>query len=440
MKREEKIYDVEVGFISKLIETKDIKTVQAEQIKDYFFTGQNKVIFKFINDYYIEVGDVPTARYLNGRYPSFKFEKVDGEAGTEESMVHWCREIRNKHKYNTLVDTLESTAEFMQNLDTEGAIEHVKKKISYIDSAVSVTSSVDIRDGIEERKKRYLEKKITKGITGIPTGFPSIDRAIGGLNDSTHTLIMARSGSGKTFTEVIMGARCIVDGYSVLQFATEMDDEIMRDRYEAVLFSLTRGDLNYGKFKSGSLSPELEEEFFDFLDNDLPNFAPLTILPATGVMGARASIELLKPDVVFIDGLYMMDDDRGAKEDWAKVTNISRDLKKLSKTMSIPIVSNTQTDLNSKGGMSGVKYAQALIHDADTVIELWRDEVLINDREMEWRVIKNREGVPAKIITNWDFRTMNFDEVYSEGLENSENEDSAGEVEDETVIGLSDEE
>lgn len=221
-----------------------------------------------------------------------------------------------------------------------------------------------------------------------------------------------------TWIQVIIGAYCQMQNCRVLQFVTEMSEEIMRDRYEAILFAKFHGELNYNRFKSGTLDPETERYFLDFLRDDLPNFEPLIIATAMGVMGVAASIEKYKPDIVFIDSAYLMEDDQGAKDDWLRVAHITRDLKKLAKRAKVPIFINTQADKNTsrKTGpeLGSIMYTQAIGQDSDNVLSLYRDEVMLNDREMGIKILKQREGSLGKVVVNWDFETMDFSDIYSE--------------------------
>jgi hypothetical protein len=196
--------------------------------------------------------------------------------------------------------------------------------------------------------------------------------------------------------------------------------------------------MNYNAFKSGALSIEQESAFFEFLENDLPNFEPLIIATATGVMGVAAEIEKYDPDIVLIDGVYLMEDDHNAKDDWLRVTNITRDLKKLAKRTHKPIFINTQADKNTskKVGpeLDSIMYTQAIGQDSDDVYALFRDAIMINDHEMCLKVIKQREGTLGKVMMNWDFDTMTFNEIYAETTEQY-TEDS-GDVPTMNTIGV----
>lgn len=432
----DKVFDVEAGFISKLLETRDLTLVKDNQIKPSYLTGENKTAYQFIYDTVLTSGEVPTVRVFERKFPQYPLEthEVDGVnvVGTEESLKYWCDELRRKVKHNSIADLVEDVASRLRDFDTESAYNEIKKKIAYIESEVVETSAVDITQNPEDRVKAYLERKKNRGMLGIPTGFKHLDYILKGLADSTLTTIIAQTGIGKTWWQVIVGARCQLSNYRVLQLVTEMSADIMRDRYEAVLFSLCYGAINYEKFKSGTLDLKTEKKYFQFLMEDLPNFEPLIVDTATGVMGVSAAIDKYDPDIIFIDSAYLMDDDQCAKDDWLRVAHITRDLKKLAKRVKKPIVINTQADQNTskKTGpeLGSIMYTQAIGQDSDNVIALYRDSIMANDHEMGLKVLKQREGSLGKMVMNWDFDNMNFSEIYMDESSEEDNKDESSET------------
>lgn len=418
-------FDVEKGFISKLLQTKDIMSVKDFQIKPTYFTGEGRLAYQFIYDTVLSTGEVPTVRAFQRKFPQYSLEytKVDGEkvVGTEENLKYWCDELRLKVKHNTLADMVNKVAEKLQDFDTEDAYSLMKKEISYIENEVVETSDVDLTKNTEDRKLAYLDRKNNKGMRGISTGFKHLDYILKGLENETLTTVIANTGIGKTWLEIIIGANCQLQNYRVLQFVTEMSEDIMRDRYEAVLFAKCYGSLNYNAFKSGALTLEMEKKYFEFLEEDLPHFEPLIIATATGVMGVSAAIDKYNPDIVLIDSAYLMEDDQGAKDDWLRVAHITRDLKKLAKRSKKPIFINTQADKNTskKTGpeLGSIMFTQAIGQDSDNVLALFRDEIMINDHEMGLKVLKQREGTLGKMTLNWDFDNMDFSEIFMEQSE-----------------------
>ena len=437
-------YSVEKGFISKLLECKDFKLLKDKQIKPFFLTGDNRRVYQYITEVFTKTGEVPTVRVINQKFPSYSFEShnVEGQevVGTDESLAYWCDELRVKAKHNRMADIIEEVADKMDEGESEEAYALLKKGVWKIEDEIVESDSVDITQDVDDRKQVYLERKKNKGMMGIPTGIPHLDYMLKGLVKETLTTLIAQTGIGKTWFLVLVGAYAQLNGYKVTCFITEMSTDIMRDRIEAMLFGMMYGDFNYSKFKSGSLSDEQEKLYFQFLEEDLPRLEPLILETATGVSSVVSVIEQEKPDLVLIDGCYLMQDEQGAKDDWLRVTHITRDLKRIAKDWHIPILINTQADQNTskKSGpnLGDIKYSQAIGQDSDNVLALFRDEVMLNDREMGVKVLKQREGTLGKVMINWDFETMNFTSIYSETSDNTVTESEEDETDNSAILGI----
>lgn len=423
-----KQYSIERGFISKLIESKDFKLLKDQQIQPFFLTGDNKRVFLYIQEQFKTTGEVPTPRVLKQKFPSYELEthEIEGSTivGTDETLLYWCKELRTKAKHNRLADITEDVAEKLDNGETEEAYAIMKKGVWKIEDEIVESSSVDITKNTDDRKQAYLERKKNKGMIGISTGIPHLDYILKGLIKETLTTLIAGTGVGKTWFLVLLGAYAQLNGYKVVCFITEMSTELMQDRFEAMLFGMMYGNFNYNNFKSGSLDIDTENTYFEFLEYDLPKLEPLIIETATGISSVVSVIEREKPDLVLVDGAYLMEDEQGAKDDWLRVTHITRDLKKTAKNWHLPIVINSQADKNTskKTGpeLGSIMYTQSIGQDSDNVLALFRDEIMINDREMGVKVLKQREGVLGKVIINWDFDHMNFKSIYSESSANDE--------------------
>ena len=424
-----KRYNIERGFISKLLECKDMKYLKDTQIKPSFFTGDSKRVFLYIQAMFKETGEVPTPRVIGQKFPSYDLEyHLDNNVevvGTDETLAYWCKEIRTKAKHNRMAEITEEVADFLDKGSTEEAYSLMKQGIWKIEDEIVESSSVDVTKNTDDRKQVYLDRKKNKGMMGIPTGIPHLDYILKGLVDETLTTIIATTGLGKTWLLVLISCYAQLNGYKVCFFITEMSTDIMQDRIEAMLFGMMYGDFDYNRFKSGSLSNDLEKSYFEFLEEDLPRLEPMILESVTGVSSVVSVLEREKPDLVLIDSAYLMEDEQGAKDDWARITHITRDLKKIAKQWHKPIVINTQADQNTSKktgpGLGDIKYSQAIGQDSDNVLALFRDEIMINDREMGIRVLKQREGSLGKVIINWDFSCMNFKSIYSEGAEVEDN-------------------
>lgn len=422
-------YDIEVGLISKILESGDFVAVKDKQIKAYFISdGDNRKAFKYINDFYLKNGSVPTIRVFKQQFPNFildtykNAQTFEDTIGTEEPITFWCDEVRTKVKHNKICDIAEEMAEALNNLDTEKAYGLMKKGLIYIENDVVETQAIDTTKDADDRKASYLKRKENRGMIGIPMGIDKLDMLLKGMQKKQLITLIAKTGVGKSWFYVLIASYCQLNGYRVLFFTTEMAEEQIEDRLEAMLIPMMMGEeFNYGRFKSGTLTPQEEKIYFDFLDMK-STLEPLIVETATGVSNVSAKIEQYQPDVVFIDGAYLMEDDQGAKEDWLRVAHITRDLKALAKLKKIPICINSQADstTSKKTGpeLENIGFSKAIGHDSDVVLGLVRDEEMIEDREMKVKVLKQREGTLGNVVLNWDFTTMNFSTLYSENGNN----------------------
>lgn len=197
-----------------------------------------------------------------------------------------------------------------------------------------------------------------------------------------------------------------------------MAEEQIEDRLEAMLLAIMYGeDFNYGRFKSGTLTPEEEKMYFDFLDIK-HTLEQCVIETASSPSGVRAKIEQYDADIVFIDSAYLMEDDQGADQDWLRIAHITRDLKSVSKDTKKPVFINSQADstTSKKTGpeLDNISFSRAVGQDSDVVMALFRDENMIEDKEMKVKILKQREGITGSVMLNWNFDSMNFSPIYSD--------------------------
>ena len=220
-----------------------------------------------------------------------------------------------------------------------------------------------------------------------------------------------------TYFEVLIGAYAALNGYRVLQCMTEMSERQMRDRYEMILFGMTVGAINNNEFRSGKLSPDMKKKYFDFLDEIMPDI-DLPMITAISPMQIEANIDKYNPDLVLIDGVYLMQDDEKAESDWLRIAHITRALKLIAKRKKVALMINSQADKNTskKTGpeLGDISFSQAIGMDSDNVLTAYRTPIMYTDKEMCIKILKGREGGTGKAMLSWDFSNMQFREIYNE--------------------------
>lgn len=239
-------------------------------------------------------------------------------------------------------------------------------------------------------------KNSDSNISGIPSGFTSIDRYTAGWQPSDLVIMAARPGMGKTAFVLSMARNMAVEHrIPVAFFSLEMTAEQVVTR----LIS-SECELPADKLKKGNLA-EHEWQQLNHKVNRLVN-APLIIddTPALGIFELRAKCRRLKHkeniQMVIIDYLQLMHgpgDGKGNREQ--EISTISRSLKSLAKELNVPVICLSQLNrsVETRGGdkkpqLSDLRESGAIEQDADMVLFIFRPEY--------YKLNEDQYGKPTK--------------------------------------------
>ena len=278
-----------------------------------------------------------------------------------------------------------------------------------IEDSASNESDLDWNANAHTRYQEYLTMRSGDGIDGYRTPFKTLDEATQGFHNGEFVLIAARQGVGKTWLSNIMAHENLKEGLRVLYFTKEMPSRQVARRFDALAFSLPYPDL-----RRGSLETHVQMRW-EKNSLQLPLGGSLIIAgeESGGVSQVAAKIERHKPHIVYIDGMYLMEDDQRAKESWQRIGNISRDLKRLAKRVNLPIIATVQLNRsadNTKGDAANIAMGD-IAKDADVILGLFQDEDQRVAKRMTLRVLKQREGDRPEIECDWDMSEMRFGEI-----------------------------
>ena len=207
----------------------------------------------------------------------------------------------------------------------------------------------------------------------------------------------------------------------------------VRQIWRRILARLCR--LEYGAVIKGQLSHDARDECFDQLTSlqeiqiaqmqkDLgEGYRDIRVVHGRGqgINYVRSEIDKFEPDIVLIDGLYLMGNDRqGGKRDvdWKSNTAVTQDLKVLATDCNIPIVGTTQANRSGSKRKAGegmddyndIGFGMGAIMDADTVIRLHK----IKNAQNENRILVT---LPAVRETENDAFVLRFVPMMDFGVE-----------------------
>lgn len=266
-------------------------------------------------------------------------------------------------------------------------------------------------------------------ITGVPSGFPRLDRATRGWQPTDLIILAARPSVGKTALALKLAREAAKNAYRsvpVAIFSLEMED------VQLVLRMLSaESEIHLHAIQTGRLD---DEQMKHLHKKGVSQLAALNIhiddSAGLTIMGLRAKARRLKKKhnigLLVVDYLQLMtgDDDRNREREIAK---ISRGLKRLAKELAIPIIALSQLNraVDSRTGkkrvpqLSDLRESGAIEQDADVVIFLWgpEEEEIEADASLLTRryakIAKARNGM--LLTVDLDFR--NEVQVFSEATE-----------------------
>ncbi len=295
--------------------------------------------------------------------------KIIAEKYIQRELIRVSSEIQAK-AYDDSED-VDDLLEFSQQQVFELALGSVKKDAMKMDIILE-----EALQQIEDAKNRE------DGLSGIPSGFSSLDRITSGWQRSDLVIIAARPSMGKTAFVLSMSRNIAVNHKkAVALFSLEMSSIQLVTR---LISSET--ELGSEKLRSGNLK-DYEWQQLEHKITNLEN-ARLFIddTPAISLFELRSKLRKLKTreniDLVIIDYLQLMTgpkETKGNREQ--EVSTISRGLKAIAKELNLPIIALSQLNrsVEMRSGMkrpqlSDLRESGAIEQDADIVIFIHRPE------------------------------------------------------------------
>lgn len=272
---------------------------------------------------------------------------------------------------------------------------HLRKNFDTIDSVLVKTIQ-----RIEDLRHRNEE------VTGVPSGFPSLDRVTYGWQNTDLIILAARPAVGKTAFALNLARNAALHPskptpvalFSLEMSAGQLVQRILSAESEIWLEKIARGKME-------------EHEMKQLYAKGIQRLAQAPIFiddtPALNIFELRAKCRRLKNKhgigMVIIDYLQLMSgtgENRNANRE-QEISNISRNLKALAKELSIPIIALSQLSraVEQRGAKEGSRIPQlsdlresgAIEQDADMVMFLYRPEY--------YDVTTNAEGENTRGLT-----------------------------------------
>jgi replicative DNA helicase len=393
-------HDIETRLVHKVIADRVIIPVLERGIKDSWILDDDlRRIWKFIRDHYSSYREVPTIDAVQENYPNFKLLEIDDNIEyLIDKMVTDRRQMMTRNGLQTVIEKFEKN-------DFESALNEMSKTITLVNEQGQIgTTHVDITKNIDARLELY-EQLLNQELLGVPTGFKAIDQATAGLQGGQLITLIAPPKTGKSQIALRMAINTHDLGKVPMFQSFEMSNFEQSQRHDAM-----RAHLSHSKLRRGKLS-DVEKSQYEAMMATLATQQPFHMVDAINGLTIDtlvAKAEQLKPDILFVDGVYlMMDQVTGEANTPQALTNITRGLKRVAQSLDIPIVITTQTLLwkmrKNKVTADSIGYSSSFFQDSDVILGL--EPVEDDELLRTLKIVQARNAAPDTSVTltwNWD--------------------------------------
>ncbi len=309
---------------------------------------------------------------------------------TAANVEYYSKIVEERSILRRLIQTATEIASrgYDEASDLPNLLDDAERKILEVSEKRSRSGFVNIETVLRETINNIDELfQNDEEITGISTGYKALDQMTAGLHEDELIILAARPGVGKTAFALNVAQNIgTKTDETVAIFSLEMGAEQLVNR-----MLCAEGTINASNLRTGKLT---EEEFTKlFVAMGSLSKANIYIDDTPGIRTAeiRAKCRRLKQErgslgLVVIDYLQLIEGS-GKESRQQEVSDISRQLKKLAKELSVPVVALSQLSRSveqrqdKRPILSDLRESGSIEQDADIVAFLYREDYYRNEDE-----------------------------------------------------------
>jgi hypothetical protein len=410
--------DAERYLISRTIQDSDLTApVDAGISARFFLDPTNRRVWETLVRHRADYGEVPTIGVMRTDYPNYKFVEV------EEPMALLIDRVRHRHGLAIIQGGLTEALEAHDAEDLAAAQAALSHALNELATDIPNSRDTNVTTTGPDRIERYLSYKALDGrLSGIPTGFIAIDEATQGWQKGQLVTWVGLPKAGKSITLLHSAICAHASGFRPLFVGFEMSNFEQEERHDAF-----RAGLNPTKLRTGRLTSAEWKKLRRTVNQveALPDFYfSADSASTTTITGILGKIETYEPDIVFLDGVYFMQDEEGEPNGSPQaLTNITRGLKRLAISVDLPIVVSTQAlEWKARGQKlttGSIGYSSSFMQDSDIVlgIERTKDKLIANVR-----ILGSRNCPPMDLYVRRDWNRGLVEELDDNPFEATEDE------------------
>jgi len=394
-----------------------------------FYVLKHRKIFEIMIDLYrkdIRIDSVSIASHMIEKkiddFPKSYLAELINECPIADNLVVYAKKVKDKSVKRRLIESTNYVLNecFEDIKGSEELVNDAQKAMMAIEYTKIGTESSLISDVLPDYlEKLYAIRDNDGSISGVTSGYESIDFMTSGWQNADLIILAARPGMGKTSFAVNMIDNIVNLNIPAVYFSLEMPKKQIVDR---IISKRTR--LNGQRFKAASFTNDQMSRITECCNsiNDLPLI--INDCPDMHYMDIRREARKYKQKngikAVFIDYLQLISGDK-TRNRVNEMSEISRSMKMMAKELDLPVIALSQLNRmcdqreNKRPRLSDLRDSGSIEQDADIVTFIYREVAYNKDyiypSESEIIFAKNRNGITGTVNMKFHKDTTTFMEV-----------------------------
>ena len=384
--------------INYILNTKDSSLISLNNLTDEYFSDY-KDEFNFIKNHlerYGKICDIETF------FSTFNIERLI----VNESPEYLIKALFDDYNTRKIVKVVNQIKPDLINGNVDEAVNKIKSTVENMSQGVSLQCVDILKD--TRRYDDYIERIKDFGRYYISTGFPELDQIVGGFDrEEELATIVARTNYGKSWILLKCAVAACKQGLNVGIYSGEMSERKVGYRIDTLIGHISNGGLTHGNEAIQVQYQKYIENLPTMFTGSMKVLTPNMVNGPVTVNTLRLFIEKEHLDILFVDQLSLLEDQRKGYTPVEKMSNISKDLKLLQVLKRVPIISVCQQNRQaSENGVDTTLIAQSDRIGQDSTMILFLEK---KEDVMKLHLVKSRDSENGKTLTyHVDLNTGNF--------------------------------
>lgn len=402
------------------------------QLTDDMFKGGELELYEFISGHVKKYGKLPKRKTMKQWAKENKTTIPPKESLVEPAKFYFDR-MQHRNVKLSMKKALQVAAEKVNEDTPIEALAELSTSVMEMTNTQRATKLINFAQvGGKIIKSEFAKVHHPDTQYGLRLGWPSFDAMSGGLVGGDVASIVGRPSMGKTYMMLFGMNSAWLDGMVPLFVSMEMNTTLIAQRLTALHTKTSATEIKKAMVAKPKFRRMLTQ-LYSMKDKQ-------DMWIADGALSASVTdliylCQQLRPEVLFIDGAYLLRHENLRLSRWDRVSVNAEMIKcQLAEALNIPVVVTYQlnretTKRKTKDvGVENIAYSDSIGQLSSVVLGLFEEDSVETKLQRKVRILKGRHGESGEFTINWRFGgmgkhqdgdtdthdVMNFEEIIDE--------------------------